>query len=63
MHSYFFLTLSFVNSPIGHSLHFHTLFSCKNILTEKYVDKINTVCYYNISNNYYYQKDEENVKV
>lgn len=38
-------------------------FTVKIFFTEKPVDKISTVCYYNISNNYYYQKDEENVKV
>ena len=44
-------------------LHVHALFPIKIFFTEKPVDKINTVCYYNISNNYCYQKDEENVKV
>ena len=44
-------------------LHVHALFPVKIFFTEKPVDKINAVCYYNISNNYYYQKDEENVKV
>ena len=42
---------------------FQALFPVKIFISEKPVDKIKTVCYYNISNNYYYQKDEENVKV